>query len=266
MLETGVGLLSSPAVPIRAVIFDLFDTLVDLHMERLPPLRIGEREVPANTRALYDVVVERYPLPFERFAEALSRIDGEWRRGDYRMGIELPTTERFARLLREFDLEDSSLVEALTVAHMGKLREQARVLPHHAPILERLSQRAALGLCSNFSHAPTALGILEEAGLHSHFRHLTISVDLGIRKPRPEIFHAVLDQLGVGAAEAIHVGDNLAADVVGASEAGLRTVWITRRVGDPSAALRREPRAQPDWTIHHLEEIEEIVTPTTTSG
>ena len=228
-------------------------------MERLPPLRIGGREVAATTQVLYQVAAERHPLSFEDFAAALSRIDRGWRRGDYLAGIELPTTERFARLLGELDLEDSSLVQTLTEVHMGKLREQARILPHHASVLERLARRAELGLCSNFSHAPTALDILEEAGLQSHLRSFIISVDVGIRKPRPEIFQAVLDQLGVDAAEAIHVGDNLAADVVGAAGVGLRTVWITRRVDDPAAALRREPRARPDWTVGRLEQVEDVL-------
>ena len=37
--------------------------------------------------------------------------------------------------------------------------------------------------------------------------------------------------------ELLHVGDNLVADIEGAATLGMRTVWLTRKVKDPDAAL-----------------------------
>jgi FMN phosphatase YigB (HAD superfamily) len=48
------------------------------------------------------------------------------------------------------------------------------------------------------------------------------------------------------------VGDNLAADVAGAAALGIRTVWITRRVADPAAALAKHTGARPDHQIADL--------------
>ena len=42
-------------------------------------------------------------------------------------------------------------------------------------------------------------------------------------------FRQVLDELGVEAAEAWHVGDNVKTDVAGALSAGLTAVWLNRR-------------------------------------
>jgi putative hydrolase of the HAD superfamily len=53
-------------------------------------------------------------------------------------------------------------------------------------------------------------------------------------KPHPSIFEAALASAGVGAHEAVMVGDSLKADVHGALGAGLRAVWL-RRTGDDSA-------------------------------
>ena len=49
------------------------------------------------------------------------------------------------------------------------------------------------------------------------------------------------------------------ADVGGAAPLGIRTAWITRRVGDPEAKLREWEGPPPDWTIADLAELEELV-------
>lgn len=246
-------------MPIRAVIFDLFDTLVDLQTERLPPLEIGGRRVPGTTPALHAAVAERHPVELETFAEALGQVDGHWREHQYPHGIEFPTVDRFARVLAGLGLPPSDLVGELTEIHMAALRDQAVTPPHHGDCLERLARSVRLGLCSNFSHSPTALGILGEAGLDAHFGSVVVSVDLGIRKPRREIFEAVLAELGADPEATLHVGDNLDADVAGAARLGIRTVWITRRVADAERARAQYSGPDPDYIVNDLEEIESIL-------
>ncbi|MGB8343978.1 MAG: HAD family hydrolase [Ktedonobacteraceae bacterium] len=55
--------------------------------------------------------------------------------------------------------------------------------------------------------------------------HIAISVDLGIRKPHPAIFHRVLHDLHVPSAQAAMVGDSLLSDITGARRIGLFTIW-----------------------------------------
>lgn len=45
-------------------------------------------------------------------------------------------------------------------------------------------------------------------------------------KPRPEMFEAALDTLGLGPHEVIHVGDSPSSDVAGATRLGIRTAWV----------------------------------------
>jgi putative hydrolase of the HAD superfamily len=143
--------------------------------------------------------------------------------------------------------------------HMGGLRAQVRAVAHHAELLASLRQQARVGLCSNFSHSPTALRVLAESGLDAHLDAVVISEEVGIRKPRPEIFRAVLEALDVAPEETLHVGDSLDADVRGAAAVGIRTVWITRRVRDPEAVLARFDGPAPDWQIADLAELSSIV-------
>jgi HAD superfamily hydrolase (TIGR01549 family) len=242
-------------MPLRAILFDLFDTLVDLYMERLPEVELDGRRVRYTTAALHAEVIRRADVPFETFARALAAVDRELGAPRTAQGRELPTLERFTVLAGRLGISDPSLPEALTLVHMGRIRELAQALPHHVDVLRTLRQSYRLAVCSNFSHAPTANAILEQAGLTPSFDFVGISEDVGFRKPRPEIFRACLDALGVAPEETLHVGDRLAEDVLGARKSGLRTCWITRRVADPARALAEHTGAPPDAVISDLDQL-----------
>ena len=49
---------------------------------------------------------------------------------------------------------------------------------------------------------------------------------VGVAKPDPGIFTLALNAVGVEAARAVHVGDTVAADVVGARAAGVRPLHL----------------------------------------
>lgn len=241
--------------PLRAVIFDLFDTLVDEDRDRLPEVEVLGNRIRCTHSMLHEAIAEHADIDFDTFARALRDVDRSQRDAIFREGRELPTRERFARLAERLELSDPELPAILTQVHMGGLRSAASPVPHHAAVLASLRERFRIGLCSNFSHAATARAVLQDVGLLGHFDGLAISEDVGLRKPRREIFQAILTQLDVEPGETLHVGDNLAADVAGAAALGIRTAWITRRVRDPDAALRAHGGPPPAWIIRDLAEI-----------
>ena len=49
-----------------------------------------------------------------------------------------------------------------------------------------------------------------------------------IYKPRPELFHLMLERLGVSPDETAYVGDRQLEDVLGPAQAGMHPVWINR--------------------------------------
>lgn len=244
---------------IRAVVFDLFDTLVDLSMNDLPRIEIGGRFVPSTAGALHEVATAYASVDLECFISVLTEVDRELREARHARGLELPTLERFEVVVDRLGIDAPGLPEILTETHMGMIRGQVRIPEGHEQILAKLARRVRLGLCSNFSHSAMALGLLDECGFRAHLDALAISDAVGIRKPRAEIFEAVLAELGVAAGEALHVGDSLAADVGGAAPLGIRTVWITRRVADRGAALRAYEGPSPDYVIEQLSEIEALL-------
>jgi putative hydrolase of the HAD superfamily len=246
-------------VPVRFVSLDLFDTLVDIHMDRLPLVEIGGRRIPSTYGLLHAASVHWHGLDFEAFAAALGKVDRELRDRLSREHREVPTLERFRELGRAIGRPGEEMAQTLTRAHMGELRRHLTFHPHHVEVLERLRGRAKLAVCSNFSHTDTARAVLVDAGLASHFESVVISMDLGIRKPRPEIFRAALESLGAAPEETLHVGDDLAADVAGAAPLGIRTVWLTRRVRDPAAALASYSGPRPVHSIADLAELEKLL-------
>ncbi len=69
---------------------------------------------------------------------------------------------------------------------------------------------------------------LAKFGIHACFTHVVTSASCGFYKSRTEIYEHTLDQLGVSAAETVHIGDSYRFDVETATRAGMQTVWYSR--------------------------------------
>jgi putative hydrolase of the HAD superfamily len=220
---------------IRAVVFDLFDTLVDLVWENLPVVEHRGARLPASVQAMHELLAERADVDFDAFTQALVEGGRGFAESHFAHDREVTTLERFEDLVQRLGLDAPELPALLTEVHMGVLRSGVEVPGHHAELLEGLGRDLRLGVCSNFSHSETALGVLEEAGMRPHFDAIVVSDAFGLRKPRREIFEEVLLRLEAGPDEVVHVGDSLRADVAGAAPLGIRTAWITRRIRDPES-------------------------------
>ncbi len=234
---------------IRAISLDLFDTLVDLRWD------VGS---PSSTPLLHREVASRSELSLDDFTAVLAEVDGELRAPRYAQGIEVPTVERFERLAARLAIPDPDLPDRLTEIHMGAIREKVVVPRHHVALLHSLRQRVRVGHCSNFSHAATAHRILEENELASKLDAVVISEEVGFRKPRPEIFEALLSSLSVSPEQTLHVGDRLTTDVGGAAALCMRTAWITRCVRDPERALDAYDGPRPDWIVSDLDQLPDL--------
>jgi putative hydrolase of the HAD superfamily len=96
-----------------------------------------------------------------------------------------------------------------------------------AGVLAELRRRGlVLGVCSNWDWDLDR--VMDEAGLTSLVDFAVTSARAGVRKPHPMIFRHALDLAGVGAEEALFVGDSWIADVEGARGAGIPPVHVWR--------------------------------------
>lgn len=76
--------------------------------------------------------------------------------------------------------------------------------------------------------------VLERTGLDVRLDGVVTSAEVGVAKPDARLFAAALSVAGVGADEALHVGDSVEEDVEGALRAGLDAAWLDRE-GDSAA-------------------------------
>src|SRR5512147_184325 len=107
---------------IRAVVFDLFDTLVDLDYESLPRPELGGKPLPPTVPGLYEAIRARLAISFDEFTAALADIDLAFRESHYSLDREVPTEERFTALARRLGASDPDLPGLLTSVHMGLFR------------------------------------------------------------------------------------------------------------------------------------------------
>ena len=121
------------------------------------------------------------------------------------------------------------------------------------PALEALKQRGyRLGMISNAADDADVQCLVDQAGLRGYFDVILTSAAQGIRKPHPRIFQAALATWDAAPSQAVMVGDTLGADIQGARDLGIFSVWLTRRAelpADPLLAIH------PDATLEHVGEL-----------
>ncbi|QWT20134.1 HAD family hydrolase [Bacillus sp. NP157] len=116
---------------------------------------------------------------------------------------------------------DDAPVDALWGIYFAA-RNNVELYPDSLAALERIAARVPIVSISNGN------ADLEVIGLH-HFFHTRLNAyGVGVAKPDRMIFQAAADALGLEPAAILHVGDDPLLDVVGARDAGLRTVWLNR--------------------------------------
>ena len=243
----------------RAVLFDLFDTLVLFHRERLPEVSVNGRVMRSTAGHLHAAFRPFAPgVELPVFVDALfwSWKEAERIRGESHREVAAP--ERFGMLFERLGL-DSSRVPAeardlLLATHMRELSRVVECPSHHAPLLAELRQRYRLAVVSNFDYAPTCRAILDREGIAPLFETVVISDEIGWRKPKPVIFETALDRMGLRPSEALFVGDRADIDVIGARGVGMPTVWINRE-----ASGLPEDIQPPDFEIRDLDELRAIL-------
>ena len=216
---------------IRAVLFDLDDTLFD-H-------RTSARAALAEVHRHHAAAVD-FALFEEHHSRHLEELHAEVLAG--RLSIDDARRERFRRLLAAFGVEaDEARVDRIAAAYRSGYVSARRVVEGAAALLEAVRPHARIAIVSN-NLLDEQRDKLHFCGLTSLVDELVVSEEVGISKPERGIFDVALSRVGVGAHEAVMFGDSWAADIVGATRAGIRAVWF-----NPSRKPRpAEPAAVPE--------------------
>ena len=239
----------------QVVLFDLGSTLIYFDSKWSEILPIANRQMVETLLELgYRLDTERFCTDFERSMQ-IYYVERETE------FIEYTTNFILHNLLEEHGYHDpppehtrlalDSLYK-ITQTHW-KVEADA-----HSTIEELHSLGYRLGLISNAGDAKDALTLFDKTQLRHFFEVVIISAEVGVRKPAARIFELALKQMGIQPHQAVMVGDTLGADILGAHNAGLSSIWITRHADTP-ANRAHEDTIQPDAAITNLSELPQLL-------
>lgn len=204
-------------MPLTTVLFDLDDTLFD---------HIGTARAALAATATADARLQAADpeVLYQHYSELLEEIHAQFLAGRYT--YEAARRLRFERLLGPYGV-GADEADAIAQQHYRRYQQLRRPLPGALALLEALKPNYRIGVVTNNRTLEQ-----EEKLRHLGMRHLVdvliTSEDVGVPKPDARIFEVALARLGAQSAEAVLVGDNWTADVLGALGAGIRPVWINR--------------------------------------
>jgi len=135
----------------------------------------------------------------------------------------------------------------------GISRRRLGLYPYVGEVLDVLRARYPLAIVTDAQSA-YARAELHKVGLLSYFDPIIISGDHGYRKPDRRLFQLALDGMGVAAANALYVGNDMFRDIYGAREAGLATVLFN---SDQGTKAYRD--CAPDCTITDFRDLLQIL-------
>jgi len=151
--------------------------------------------------------------------------------------------QAFRQTLAHVGCDDEELAHRLNDVYLQHRFAGIKLYPDVGPALDALGEQFRIGLVSNGNTYP------EQCGLDGRFAFVMFADDCGCAKPDPRIFHAAFEQAGCSPEEVLHVGDSLPCDVLGARNAGVRSVWLNRRGIENTADI------EPDFEIASLTEL-----------
>ncbi len=205
---------------IKAAIFDLDNTLLDhLHANRF-----GLRALQKRFAILRNVESKELEQEFEII---LHNAFPAVLRGE--ISVDQSRRERIQTLVATYGGKISaSEAEDGTSLYKEAYKHNQRLIPGAIGLLDGLLARGiTLGMITNGIN-PLQQKKLNRTGLDQYFPNPVVAGDVALEKPDPKIFDLALNIANAARSEAVYIGDNWEADVLGAQAVGMRAIWINR--------------------------------------
>ena len=153
--------------------------------------------------------------------------------------------------LLDFKIADEALSKQMSVDFLQILPQKKNLFPYTIEILTYLKEKGyPMHLITN-GFDTVQHSKLASSNLRSFFTEVITSENSNSLKPNKEIFEFAMKRCNTNADECIMIGDNLDADIAGAMNVGLDTVFVNH--------LCIYADIEPTYMIHHLQELEEIL-------
>lgn len=158
--------------------------------------------------------------------------------------------KRMWRTMLDFKIADEQLAKDMSASFLEILPTKNLLFPHTMEILDYLKAKDyGLHLITN-GFEKTQWSKLDNSGLGGYFTHVITSEGSNSLKPKKEIFDFAINKAQSILTESIMLGDNLDADIQGAMNAGMDTVFVNH--------INAVTSIKPTYTVTHLQQLEDI--------
>jgi putative hydrolase of the HAD superfamily len=228
---------------VEAIFFDFDNTLADDDAsQRL-----------AVARAARQVCAAMSGLAADALASTYLGVSGYfWQKTAYVSDIASTRLQLWRQALSTHGCDDDAIAADVCEVYVKERMHVCSLYDETHEVISRLSRDYRLAIITN-GGSEQQLGRLRAAGLDDYF-DLLVGADGGAGKPEVAIFQEALQRLGLDPARVWHAGDRLDADVLGANNAGLISVWLNR-----SGARRRPQDPAPAYEVETLADLEKLL-------
>ena len=232
-------------MPVRDLFIDFDDTLYDTYGNAVIALR-------ETFEAFH---LERYFDDPQQFYDAYwaANIDlwSQYSRGEITRPYLI--VERFRRPLstgRDIDVTKQLCLD-ISDRFLDYCASKPGVVDGAHELMDYLRAKGyRMHMCSNGFHE-VQYRKLEACGLKDYFDTIILSEDAGANKPSAQFFDYALQQSGAQRETTMMIGDNMQTDIIGAHDAGFRTILFNR--------WHVEPSTIPTYTVDILRQIMDIL-------
>ncbi|NBI29693.1 HAD family hydrolase [Chengkuizengella marina] len=162
--------------------------------------------------------------------------------------------ETFNQLRQTFTWEVKPELDELMDFYFTNYVQCAVLVEHTVELLEYCKQKNyKIGLVTN-GRNQIQYGKINLLKIRDYFDAIVVSEEAGVKKPNQQIFLMALERLDLLPHEAIFVGDHPKNDVLGASQAGMKAIWINK-----NQKWDETLEVTPLKTIKALNELIEII-------
>ena len=222
--------------PLKAVSFDLWDTIIDDDSDEPKRRAKGLRAKPQQRRhLLYQALNGHQPVTEQQVNAAFDAANAAFQKAWKQDSVTWPVAERLGVALKELgrDLPANKLAGlAQALGHM-EVELPPDAIDGIGDALEELSGRYKLCIVSDTIVTPAdgLRALLDSFGLKKYFSGFAFSDEVGHSKPHPDMFNSAARQLGVEVTDMVHIGDRDHNDIKGAQGLGMKAVLFTAKRG-----------------------------------
>jgi YjjG family noncanonical pyrimidine nucleotidase len=156
---------------------------------------------------------------------------------------------RWQRWLNEVKPSVSVDYAELAVHFADSLAQQCEKEPGAEELMQHMTQKLPVHVITN-GFPSSQKYRWHKAGWHDKLHGITVSAEVGVQKPHPDIFRIAMEAVGIRDSQrCLMIGDHIEADVKGPQMVGMKGCWYQRKNAKNLSEIT------PDFTVTHLSDI-----------